>query len=104
MAESVGFLESVACALGPMPGLDLYQAADVIVGETGDCMALPELVQRGVTDQLVGRTCALLPELPVEKVRGRGGLVFVLKLLLVDCGMGLNAILMILSSNGGMLH
>ncbi len=67
MAESVGFLESVACASGPMPGLDLYQAADVIVGETGDCMALPELVQRGVTDQLVGRTCALLPQLPVEK-------------------------------------
>ncbi|CAB0794404.1 hypothetical protein FRC0316_00992 [Corynebacterium diphtheriae] len=32
MAESVGFSESVACALGPMPGLDLYQAADVIVG------------------------------------------------------------------------
>lgn len=67
MAESVGFLESVACALGPMPGLDLYQAADVILGETGDCMVLPELVQRGVTDQLVGRTCAMLPELPVEK-------------------------------------
>ncbi|AEQ06423.1 hypothetical protein LJU02_04440 [Corynebacterium pseudotuberculosis] len=54
-------------ALGPMPGTSIIDAADVIAGETGDMRALPQLPTRGLGSDAVGRTCTLMPDLPVEK-------------------------------------
>ncbi|KPJ24621.1 hypothetical protein AOT31_04965 [Corynebacterium ulcerans] len=54
-------------ALGPMPGTSMIDAADVIAGETGDMRALPQLPSRGLGSDAVGRTCTLMPDLPVEK-------------------------------------
>ncbi|MDO5098463.1 MAG: hypothetical protein Q4D85_06845 [Corynebacterium sp.] len=59
----------VAYNLGPMPGkttADLIAAADVIAGETGNLRTFPRLPNRGLGADLVGATCALAPDLPVE--------------------------------------
>lgn len=53
-----------AFGLGPLPGLDLTQAADVVLSET-PLPHIPQLPERGV--DAVGRTAALL-EIPI----GRG--------------------------------
>ncbi|AKK05640.1 hypothetical protein CMUST_06525 [Corynebacterium mustelae] len=59
----------VAYNLGPMPGrlaTDLVAAADVITSETGSLRTFPRLPHRGLGGDLVGTTCALIPQLPVE--------------------------------------
>ena len=50
----------MAFALGPMPGTDLAQAADVVLSEL-PTPHLPQLPARGVGSDLIGRTAALLP-------------------------------------------
>jgi len=53
-----------------MPGDDPAQAAAVVAGELGEppgLPALPELPWRGPGADLVGRTAALLPDLPVDR-------------------------------------
>ncbi|MCK7643019.1 hypothetical protein JIM95_008975 [Corynebacterium sp. CCM 8835] len=52
--------------LGPMPGTDPAAAAEIVLGETGDLPAFPELPARGVGSDPVGRTAALLAGLYVE--------------------------------------
>ena len=49
-----------------MPGTDPREASAVVAGELPELAALPELPARGPGADLVGRTCALLPELPVD--------------------------------------
>ena len=49
-----------AFGLGPMPGTDLAQAADVVLSEL-PTPHLPQLPARGVGSDLIGRTAALLP-------------------------------------------
>ena len=49
-----------AFGLGPMPGTDLVQAADVVLSES-PLPHLPQLPARGFGSDLVGRTAALLP-------------------------------------------
>lgn len=53
-----------AFGLGPMPGTDLMQAADVAVSET-PLPHLPQLPARGLGSDAIGRTAALL-DIPVE--------------------------------------
>ncbi|WP_408910731.1 methionine synthase [Corynebacterium gottingense] len=55
-----------AFGLGPMPGTDLAQAADVVLSETV-LPHIPQLPERGVGADAIGRTAALL-EIPI----GRG--------------------------------
>ncbi|WP_125609762.1 hypothetical protein [Specibacter cremeus] len=57
-----------ATALGPWPGIDMPEAVMVALGELGDphLPLLPELPDRGVGTDAVGRTAALLVELPVD--------------------------------------
>ena len=55
-----------AFGLGPMPGTDLAQAADVVLSETV-LPHIPQLPERGVGSDAIGRTAALL-EIPI----GRG--------------------------------
>lgn len=49
-----------AFGLGPLPGTDLVQAADVVLSEL-PTPHLPQLPARGVGSDLIGRTAALLP-------------------------------------------
>jgi len=49
-----------------MPGTDPREASAVVAGELPELPVLPELPGRGPGAELVGRTCALLPDLPVD--------------------------------------
>jgi methionine synthase II (cobalamin-independent) len=49
-----------------MPGTDPARACAVVVGELPEFPYLPELPNRGVGADIVGRTAALLVDLPVE--------------------------------------
>ena len=53
-------------AVGSMPGTDPREASAIVAGELPELPALPELPDRGPGADLVGRTCALLPDLPVD--------------------------------------
>lgn len=55
-----------ATGVGSMPGADPAQAAAVVLGELPDLPHLAELPARGPGADLVGRTAALLIDLPVE--------------------------------------
>ncbi|MDO4685587.1 MAG: hypothetical protein Q4A92_03485 [Corynebacterium sp.] len=55
----------VAFGLGEMPGTDLAVAADIIAGECS-LMFLPQLPARGIASEAVGRTLALMPDLPID--------------------------------------
>lgn len=49
------------------PGTSLVEAADVVAGETGDLRAIPLLPARGLRADHIASTCALLPDLNIEK-------------------------------------
>lgn len=53
--------------LGPMPGTDPFTAADVIGGESAGQVHLPILPARGFGAGAVGRTGALLADLPLDR-------------------------------------
>lgn len=60
--------QAAASGTGPWPGMDPLEAVRVIRGELGapHLSFLPELPQRGVGADAVGRTAAVLTELPVD--------------------------------------
>jgi methionine synthase II (cobalamin-independent) len=49
-----------------MPGTEPREASEVVAGELPELPVLPELPARGPGADLVGRSCALLPDLPVD--------------------------------------
>jgi methionine synthase II (cobalamin-independent) len=49
-----------------MPGTDFAEAVSVVLGELPDLPYLPELPARGPGADMIGRTAAMLPDLPVE--------------------------------------
>jgi methionine synthase II (cobalamin-independent) len=53
-----------------MPGTDPEQACAVIMGELPDFPFLPELPDRGAGADMIGRTAALLVDMPVETTPG----------------------------------
>ncbi len=57
-----------ATGIGSMPGTDPAAAARVVVDELPDFPFLPELPGRGPGADLIGRTAALLIDIPVETV------------------------------------
>ena len=57
-----------ATGLGSLPGTDPVEAARLIFGELPEFAHLPELPARGAGADLLGRTAALLVDLPVEIV------------------------------------
>ncbi|WP_151549037.1 MULTISPECIES: hypothetical protein [Corynebacterium] len=57
----------VAYSVGPMPGLSLIDAASVIAGETGDHRSIPQLPQRGIGSDAIGRTASLFEGLQVSR-------------------------------------
>ncbi|MGD7002370.1 hypothetical protein [Corynebacterium halotolerans] len=57
----------VAFGLGELPGTSVADAADMILGETGDLVHLPQLPARGLGSDAVGRTAALLEAIHVDR-------------------------------------
>lgn len=57
---------AVATGVGSMPGTDPAESVAVVLGEVPDLPFLPELPARGPGADLIGRTAALLVDLPVE--------------------------------------
>ncbi|WP_327089811.1 methionine synthase [Nonomuraea sp. NBC_01738] len=55
-----------ATGVGSHPGEDHFEALRVVFGEVPGLPYLPELPSRGVGADMIGRTAALLVELPVE--------------------------------------
>lgn len=55
-----------ATGAGGMPGIDPLETARVVVGELGQLPFVPELPARGVGAGLIGRTLAMLIDMPVE--------------------------------------
>lgn len=60
-----------ATGLGPMPGTDPMEAARVVAGELPQLPHVPELPERGVGADAIGRTAALLVDLHVDVHAGR---------------------------------
>ncbi|AGF72269.1 hypothetical protein [Corynebacterium halotolerans] len=56
-----------AYGLGPLPGTSIAEAADLIVGETGDLPHLPQLPARGLGSDLIGCTAGLLAAVTVDR-------------------------------------
>jgi methionine synthase II (cobalamin-independent) len=61
---------ATATGVGSMPGTDMAEAIAVITGELPDLPHLPELPDRGPGADLIGRTAALLVDMPVETTPG----------------------------------
>ncbi|MEV0680333.1 methionine synthase [Actinosynnema sp. NPDC050436] len=57
-----------ATGIGSLPGTDPLEAARIVLGELPDLPHLPELPARGIGADVIGRTAALLVDLPVEVV------------------------------------
>jgi methionine synthase II (cobalamin-independent) len=55
-----------ASGVGGMPGEDLRDAMQVILGEVGDLPFVPELPARGVGAEMIGRSLAMLEGLSVD--------------------------------------
>ena len=64
------WLAGTATGIGSMPGTDPAEAARIVAGELPDFPYLPELPARGPGADLVGRTAALLIDMPVETTPG----------------------------------
>jgi methionine synthase II (cobalamin-independent) len=60
-----------ATGIGSLPGTEPAEALRMVFGELPDLPFLPELPARGVGADLIGRSAALLTELPVEVYAGR---------------------------------
>jgi hypothetical protein len=54
--------------IGSLPGTDPAEAARLVLGELPELPHLPELPNRGAGADMIGRTAALLVDLPVEIV------------------------------------
>lgn len=57
-----------ATGIGSLPGTDPLEAVRTVVGDLPDLPFLPELPARGPGADMIGRTAALLVDLPVEVV------------------------------------
>ncbi len=53
-------------ALGPMPGTSMAEAADIIMGET-EIPAIPQLPERGLGSDAVGRTASMLEAISIDR-------------------------------------
>jgi methionine synthase II (cobalamin-independent) len=68
--QSYPWAPGSATGVGSMPGTDPEQACAVIMAELPDFPFLPELPGRGVGADMIGRTAALLVDMPVETTPG----------------------------------
>lgn len=54
-------------SLGPMRGVSMTEAADIVMGESGHLPAIPQLPERGLGADAVGSTAALLEAVNVDR-------------------------------------
>ena len=54
-------------SLGPMHGVSMTEAADIVMGESGHLSAIPQLPERGLGADAVGSTAALLEAINVDR-------------------------------------
>lgn len=54
-------------SLGPMRGVSMAEAADIVMGESGHLAAIPQLPERGLGADAVGSTAALLEAVNVDR-------------------------------------
>ena len=66
--EPIRWPAGAATGVGSLPGTDVTEAAATVVGELPLLPHLPELPERGVGADMIGRTAALLVDLAVEVV------------------------------------
>lgn len=72
--ETIGSVEQrvwpsgVATGIGSMPGTDIAEAAAIVFGELPDLPHVPELPDRGIGADLIGRTAGLLVDIAVDVV------------------------------------
>jgi methionine synthase II (cobalamin-independent) len=66
--DALPWSAGAATGIGSLPGTDPLEAARIVLGELPDLPHLPELPARGVGADMIGRTAALLVDLPVEVV------------------------------------
>jgi Cobalamin-independent synthase, Catalytic domain len=66
--EPVRWAPGAATGVGSLPGTDPAEASVTVVGELPHLPHLPELPARGVGADMIGRTAALLVDLPLEVV------------------------------------
>ena len=57
-----------ATGIGSLPGTDSHEASRIVLGELPLLPHLPELPARGVGADMIGRTAALLIDIPIEVV------------------------------------
>ena len=57
-----------ATGIGSLPGTDPHEASRIVLGELPNLPHLPELPARGVGADMIGRTAALLVDIPIEVV------------------------------------
>lgn len=57
---------SFGAGIGSMPGADYAEAIRIVVGETPDLVAMPELPGRGVQAAMIGRSVGVLAELGAD--------------------------------------
>lgn len=56
----------VATGIGSMPGTDMAESTEIVLGELPQFPYLPELPDRGLGADLIGRTAAVLVDIAVE--------------------------------------
>lgn len=56
-----------AYGIGEFPGTDIHLAADIITGETPDFPHLPQLSERGLGADAVGRSAAIIRHLSIDR-------------------------------------
>jgi methionine synthase II (cobalamin-independent) len=66
--DALPWSAGAATGIGSLPGTDPQEAARIVLGELPDLPHLPELPARGVGADMIGRTAAILVDLPVEVV------------------------------------
>ena len=60
--------EGIGTGVGSLPGTDPVEASALVTGETPELPAFPELPDRGVGADMIGRATGLLVDLAVEVV------------------------------------
>ncbi len=57
---------ALATGIGSMPGIDFAESVQIVLGEVGDLVYVPELPARGIHAGMIGRTLAVLDGLEAD--------------------------------------
>ncbi|HEX2143830.1 MAG TPA: methionine synthase [Glycomyces sp.] len=66
MSEDAALPSGVATGVGSLPGTDIGEAVNIVFGELPEWPILPELPDRGLGADMIGRGAALLEGIPLQ--------------------------------------